>query len=91
MTEPKRLRCVHIHPDHWRSVEIADWLNFIADEYRFTLDERASILGSFQSTTGPQLMQMSRDDFLATDPAKGGIIFEAFEALYPTGKHDVPS
>lgn len=83
--ERHRLRWTHIHPDHWSSVEVASWLNFVADEHGFTHEERTSMLESFESTTGPQLSRMSRDDFLATDPAKGGIIFEVFKGVYPAG------
>ena len=85
-TERQRLRWTHIHPDHWSAVEVASWLNFVADEHSFTPDERSNTLEVFESMTGSQLLSMSCEDFLMTDPSKGGLLFEVFKGVYPAGK-----
>ena len=86
-TERSRLRWTHIHPDHWSTVEVASWLNFVADEHRIPLDERTDMLDAFDSVTGSQLLFMTKEQFVAADQTRGGQIFEIFRNVYPAGMY----
>ena len=69
---------------------MASWINYVADEHTFTAEERCNISEAFDSVTGTQLLSMTKDEFLQADPSKGGLLFDIFKGVFPSGNYTEP-
>ncbi|XP_062599774.1 ETS-related transcription factor Elf-5-like [Saccostrea cucullata] len=74
-------RWATLHPSNWTSVELAGWLEYVAEEYKMDSEVTGSLVDSFQDLDGRRLLQMSQDDFRAISEQHGEFLFEIFKQM----------
>ena len=83
---PGRPGWTTLHPDNWTVVEVAEWLNSVAEEYSLCYEVKVSLTSAFSDVNGRRLMAMTLQNFTDLDPRHGGLLFTVFRHTVCAGE-----
>ena len=83
---PERPGWTTLHPDNWTVLEVAEWLNSVAEEYSLSYEVKVSLASAFSGVNGRQLMAMTLQNFTDLDPRHGGLLFTVFRHTVCAGE-----